>query len=71
VFINDIIQLKARAEIPQTGINIAVSKNNPKVVFVIYNISTIIALVFHRILDFKNGGEFLFCPQFFCPYPKK
>jgi hypothetical protein len=41
------------------------------VVFVIYNISIIIALVFHRILDFKNGGEFLFCPQFFFIYPEE
>jgi hypothetical protein len=32
--------------------------------------SCIFDSVFHRILDFKNGAEFLFWPHFFCTSPK-
>ena len=41
------------------------------VVFFFRIIITIIALVFHRILDFKNGAGFLSWPQFFLLQPNE
>jgi hypothetical protein len=70
VFINDIVQLKSNVGIPQTGINIAVSKNNLSVdlLFTILVLSLSWFFIGYWIL--KTGVNLYSAPNFFAPTPR-